>query len=120
MLVGLFHSEICAQCPSVTDMTLYGVLLCGAQDVPRGNDQGSGNIHSIWTRRLFPVPQKEDPDTVNNMMINVGNLSDFEITTRIAFALAKGAIEAEPVARRVPPQDASAEHREDLLCWMNS
>ncbi|WP_414914726.1 hypothetical protein [Pseudomonas sp. IT-P258] len=81
--------------------------------------RGAATFIRLRLSRLFPVPQKEDPDTVNNTMINVGNLSDFEIATRIVFALAKGAIEAEPVARRVPPQDASAdasaEHREDLL-----
>jgi hypothetical protein len=52
--------------------------------------------------RLFPAPQKDDPDAVINQ-INIGNLSDIEAASRIAFALAKAGrqldapIDAEPL-----------------------
>lgn len=61
--------------------------------------------------RLFPAPQKDDPDAVINQ-INVGNLSDIEAASRIAFALAKAGrqldapIDADPL---VPDPDPVAQ-----------
>ena len=50
--------------------------------------------------RLFPAPQKDDPDVQVNTQVNIGNMSDFEAAQRIAFALAKAAYEQE---QQLPP-----------------
>lgn len=52
--------------------------------------------------RLMPAPPKDEPDTVNNTLINVGTLDDMAIARRIAFALSK-AIHGE----ESPPRPAS-------------
>jgi hypothetical protein len=39
--------------------------------------------------RLFPAPQKDDADVVQNNQINIGNLSETEAAIRVAFALSK-------------------------------
>lgn len=49
--------------------------------------------------RLFPAPQKDDPDVQVNTQVNIGNMSDFEAAQRIAFVLAKAAYEQE----QLPP-----------------
>lgn len=61
--------------------------------------------------RLFPAPQKDDPDAVINQ-INIGNLSDIESATRIAFVLSRAGqqldapIDADPL---VPDPDPVAQ-----------
>lgn len=37
--------------------------------------------------RLMPAPPKDEPDTVNNTLINVDTLDDRAVAMRIAFAL---------------------------------
>ncbi|MFG0351913.1 hypothetical protein ACF8LD_12890 [Pseudomonas sp. zbq_5] len=63
--------------------------------------------------RLFPAPQKDDPDVQVNTQVNIGNMSDFEAAQRIAFALAKATHEqALPVieAERAVPEPAFDPH----------
>jgi hypothetical protein len=62
--------------------------------------------------RLFPAPQKDDPDVQVNTQVNIGNMSDFEAAQRIAFALAKAAYEQEqatPAIEAVRVTSARAE-----------
>ncbi|UVJ45982.1 hypothetical protein NVV94_10795 [Pseudomonas sp. LS1212] len=40
--------------------------------------------------RLFPAPQKDDPDAVFNTQVNINHMTDIEIASRVAFALNKG------------------------------
>lgn len=58
--------------------------------------------------RLWPAPQKDDPDTVNNTQINIGDMSEFECARRVAFALAKSVYpdpSLAPIeAERLPPE----------------
>jgi hypothetical protein len=59
--------------------------------------------------RLWPAPQKDDPDFVQNNQFNIGDLSEMEAARRVSFCLAKAAHqleqELEPVAE-VTPQEA--------------
>jgi hypothetical protein len=58
--------------------------------------------------RLWPAPQKDDPDFVQNNQFNVNNLSEMESARRVAFALAKAAHQLEQeqqVVAEVSPQE---------------
>lgn len=66
--------------------------------------------------RLFPAPQKEDPDAAQYNQFNqynLGNLNEREVATRIAFALSLGlqdqqeqVIEAREPYSAISPQEA--------------
>ncbi|MFG0527366.1 hypothetical protein [Pseudomonas sp. yb_5] len=70
--------------------------------------------------RLFPAPQKDDPDVQVNTQVNIGNMSDFEAAQRIAFALAKAAYEQEQAtptieAVRVTASRATPEPEPEMM-----
>ena len=78
--------------------------------------------------RLWPAPQRDDPDVVNNT-INVNTMSELEAARRVAFSLAKAIYPdpslapvdvtplREPVAEVVPRQAEREleERRRELL-----
>lgn len=68
--------------------------------------------------RLFPAPQRDDPDVQFNQ-VNIGELSPFEAARRVAFTLAAGLDSVQepapaPLATRLP-QDAPRWQSPDTL-----
>ncbi len=50
-------------------------------------------VSGVLSKLMPAAPTKDsDSDTVNNVQVNIGHLSDIEIAMRIAFALNKGLI----------------------------
>lgn len=65
--------------------------------------------------RLFPAPQRDDPDAQINVL-SVGSLSDLDAAMRVAFALERGlraAQEQQPPVIEAEP--AEPPHRRDEL-----
>src|SRR3990167_6072648 len=69
-------------------------------------------VSHFLSRLLPPALKDPEPDSVNNLQVNIGNLSDREIATRIAFALSLGmqdqqdaVVEARQPYTAISPQE---------------